>query len=78
MVRIVRELEAGATGAEVTRRHGISRETLRRWRARFQDMGVAEARRLKQLEDEDRRLTTLVAELSLDNALRKDVLGRTW
>jgi len=78
MVRIVREMETGATWAEVTRRHGISRETLRRWRARFQDVGVAEAKRLKALEDENRRLKKLVAELSLDNALLKDVVGRKW
>jgi putative transposase len=78
MVRIVHELDAGATWAEVTRRHGISRETLRRWRAKYRDVGVAEAKRLKALEDENRRLKRLVADLSLDNALLKDVVGRKW
>jgi putative transposase len=78
MVRIVHEVDAGATWAEVTRRHGISRETLRRWRAKYRDLGVAEAKRLKALEDENRRLKKLVADLSLDNALLKDVVGRKW
>ena len=78
IVRIVREVDAGATWAEVTRRPGISRETLRRWRAKYRGMELAEARKLKALEDENRRLKKLVAELSLDNALLKDVVGRKW
>lgn len=78
IVRIVHEVDAGSTWAEVTRRHGISRETLRRWRAKYRGMELADARRLKALEDENRRLKKLVADLSLDNALLKDVVGRKW
>lgn len=78
ILRIVHEVDAGASWAEVTRRHGISRETLRRWRATYRDVGLAEAKRLKALEDENRRLKKLVAELSLDNQLLKDVVGRKW
>jgi cyclopropane fatty-acyl-phospholipid synthase-like methyltransferase len=53
-------------------------ETLRRWRAKYRDVGLAEAKRLKALEDENRRLKKLVADLSLDNQLLKDVVGRKW
>jgi putative transposase len=78
IIRIVREVDAGATWAEVIRRHGISKETLRRWRAKYRGLELAEAKRLKALEDENRRLKKLVADLSLDNALLKDVVGRKW
>jgi putative transposase len=75
---IVREVEAGAKGLEVCRRHGISKNTLQRWRAKYRGLELQEARRLKALEDENRRLKRLVADLSLDNALLKDVVGRKW
>jgi len=78
MLRIVREIDAGGTWAEVTRRHGISKETLRRWRAKYRGLDLAEAKRLKALEEENRRLKKLVADLALDNALLKDVVGRKW
>ncbi len=78
IIRIVREVDAGSTWAEVTRRHGISKETLRRWRVKYRGLDVAEAKKLKALEDEHRRLKKLVADLSLDNALLKDVVGRKW
>ena len=78
IIRIVREDDAGSTWAEVTRRHGISKETLRRWRVKYRGLDLAEAKKLKALEDENRRLKKLVADLSLDNALLKDVVGRRW
>ena len=78
ILRIVREVDAGGTWADVTRRHGISKETLRRWRVKYRGLELAEARRLKALEEENRRLKKLVADLSLDNALLKDVVGRKW
>ncbi len=78
IIRIVREVDAGGTWSEVTRRHGISKETLRRWRVKYRGLELAEAKRLKALEDENRRLKKLVADLSLDNALLKDVVGRKW
>ena len=75
---VVREVEAGAKVADVCRRHGISKSVLQRWRAKYRGLEVAEAKRLKLLEDENRRLKRLVADLSLDNALLKDVVGRKW
>jgi putative transposase len=78
IVAIVHEAESGAQAAEVCRRHGISKETLRRWRVKYRGMEVQEAKRLKALEEENRRLKRLVAELALDNSLLKDVVGRKW
>ncbi len=77
ILTILREAESSGVGA-TCRRHGISRNTLQRWRAKFAGMGLNEARRLRQLEDENRRLKKLVAELTLDNAALKDVVGRKW
>ena len=75
---IVREAEAGARAVEVCRRHGISTEPLRRWRAKYRGLELQEARRLKALEEENRRLKRLVAEQALDLSLLKDVVGRRW
>jgi putative transposase len=66
------------TVAEVARRHGVNKNTLARWRAKYAGMELDEARRLKRLEDENRRLKKLVADLSLDNAMLKDLVGRKW
>jgi putative transposase len=60
---------------EVCRRNGTTATTFYRWRAKYGNLQVAEARRL---EDENRRLKRLVADLSLDNAMLKDVVGREW
>lgn len=78
IVAIVREAEGGGRVAEVCRRHGIARETLRRWRAKYRGLELQEAKRLKALEEENRGLKRLVADLTLDNSLLKDVVGRKW
>jgi putative transposase len=75
---IVREVEAGAKVADVRRRHGVSKSAPQRWRATYRGLDLAEAKRLQVLEDENRRLKRLVADLSPDNALLKDVAGRKW
>ncbi len=58
------------------RRHGIAPKTYYRWKAKFGGMGVSDARRLRQLEDENRRLKKLVAEQALDNQVLKELLGK--
>lgn len=68
----------GATGRAVARRHGITETTLYRWRAKYGGMQQSEVKRLRVLEDENARLKKLVADLSLDNAMLKDVAGRKW
>ena len=78
IVQILKEAEAGAKVKELVRKHGISEHTFYRWKAKYGGMGVSEARRLKSLEDENRRLKQAVAELTLDNQALKDVLGRRW
>lgn len=74
---IVREAEGGKV-PEGCRRRGISKETLRWWRAKYRGLELQEARRLKQLEDENRRLKKLVADQALDLWLMKDLVGRKW
>ena len=76
IIGVLREQEAGATTAEVCRRHGVSEETFYRWKSKYGGMGPSDAARLKSLEDENRRLKKLLAEAMLDVAALKDVLGR--
>jgi putative transposase len=73
---VLREHEAGAKTAEVCRRHGISDATFYKWKAKYGGMEVSDAKRLKALEDENRRLKKLLAESMLDNAALKDILGK--
>ena len=76
IIGILREQEAGAKTAEVCRRHGISDATFYKWKAKYGGLEVSEAKRLKALEDENRRLKKLLAESMLDNAALKDILGK--
>ena len=78
IVAVLNEHAAGGTIRELCRRHGITETTFHRWRARYGGLQVSDARRLKALEEENRRLKKLVADLSLDNAMLKDVAGRKW
>jgi putative transposase len=78
IIGIVREGEAGAKVVEICRRHGISQGTYHRWKAKFGGMTVSEAKRLKALEDENRRLKTVVADLTLDREMLKSLLGKKW
>jgi putative transposase len=61
---------------ELCRRHGIWDATFYKWKAKYGGLEVSEARRLKSLEDENRRLKKLLAEAMLDNAALKDILGK--
>jgi len=76
IIGILREHEAGASTSEVCRRHGISDATFYKWKTKYDGLEVSEARRLKSLEDENRRLKKLLAEAILDNAALKDLLGK--
>ena len=76
IIGILREQEAGATTADVCRRHGISDATFYKWKAKYGGLDVSDAKRLKGLEDENRRLKKLLAEAMLDNAALKDILGK--
>ena len=72
----LRQTESGTPVAEVIRKMGITEPTFYRWKKQFAGMGVAEIRRLKQLEDENARLKRLVADLTLDKTMLQDVLKR--
>ena len=78
IIGVLKESEAGADTKEVCRRHGITVTTFYRWKAKFGGMEVSDARRLRQLEDENRRLKHIVAEQALDIAALKGVLGKKW
>jgi putative transposase len=78
IIRILRQVEVGQAVKDVCREHGVSEATYYRWKSKFGGMDVSEARRLKELEDENRRLKKLVADLSLDKQMLQDVLGRKW
>lgn len=62
----------------MVRKHDITETTLYRWKAKYGAMGLPEVKRLKSLEEENARLKRLVADLGLDNAMLKDVVGRKW
>tara|TARA_R110002072_G_scaffold10443_5_gene48534 strand:- start:3814 stop:4080 length:267 start_codon:yes stop_codon:yes gene_type:complete len=78
IVAILKESEAGASTQELCRRHGISTNTFYNWRKKYGGLDVSEAKRLKQLEDENSKLKRIVGDQQLDIVALKDVLGRKW
>jgi putative transposase len=72
----LRQAETGTRVAEVCRKMGISQNTFYRWKRKYGGLGVSELRRLKQLEEENRRLKRMVADLSLDKQMLQDVLSK--
>jgi putative transposase len=78
IIAILREQEAGAATADVCRKHGISSATFYKWKAKYGGLEVSDARRLKALDDENRRLKKLLAEAMLDNAMLKDIAAKKW
>ncbi len=73
---MLREIDAGRPVVDVGRTHGVSAHTLYRWKAKYGGLQVNDARRLRELEDENRRLKHLVADLTLDNQVLKGLLGK--
>lgn len=78
IIGILKEGEAGANLAELCRRHEISKESYYRWRAKYGGLEVNEARRLRQLEEENRRLKHLVADLTLDKQTLQELLRKKF
>lgn len=72
----LKQAETWTPVAEVIRRMGVSEQTFYRWKSKYGGLGVGELRRLKQLEDENRKLKQLVADLSLDKHILQDVLAK--
>jgi putative transposase len=73
---VVREIENGARVQEVSRKLGVTENTLYNWKRKYAGMGSTEIRRLRQLEEENARLKKLVAELSLDKVMLQDILSK--
>lgn len=75
IIKLLQEADAGAVVRDLCRREGITETTFYRWRTKYGGMQISEARRLKQLEEENRRLKRLVADQALNLQVLKDLLG---
>ena len=78
IIGILKEHQAGLSAAEVCRKHGVSDATFYKWRSKFGGMEVSDARKLKGLEDENRKLKKLLAESMVDNATLKEMLTKNF
>ncbi len=76
IIRILKEYEAGEKVSDLCRRHSVSQATLYKWRSKYGGMEASEAKRLKSLEDENRRLKEMLAETMLDNKALKGLLAK--
>ena len=78
IIGILKEQEAGCKVADICRSHGISDATFYNWKSKYGGMTASEAKRLKSLKEENRRLKQLLADAELDKAMLKDALGKKW
>jgi len=78
IVKILREVEGGASVAETCRKHGVTPVTVSRWREKYAGMSVSDLARLKELEIENRRLKRIIADQALDMAILKEVAQGKW
>lgn len=76
VIGILREADAGVSVRDLCREHGISDATFYKWRSKYGGLGVSEAQRLRQLEEENRRLRRLVSDQALDIQVLKEVLAK--
>lgn len=75
---ILQQQDAGMKVLDICREHGIAESSFFRWKAKYGGMELSEMKRLKALEDENRRLKRLVADLSLDKTILQDALSKKW
>lgn len=78
IIGILREHDAGVKTADLCRKHGISSATFFKWKSKFGGMDVSDARRLRAVEEENRKLKKLLAETMLDVAMLKDLNSKKW
>lgn len=76
MVKVVKELESGVCAEVVTRNHGVTRANLYNWKSKYSGMDVSQVKRLKELEEENRKLKQMYADLALDNRILRDVIEK--
>ena len=78
IIGVLKEHEAGVKTGDLARKHGVSEATLYNWKAKYGGMDVSEAKRLKQLEDENAKLKKLLAEPMVDAAALRELLSKKW
>src|ERR1700709_791182 len=78
IIKVLKEHAAGLSAGDLCRKHGISDATFYKWRSRYGGMEVSDARKLKALEDENRRLKKLLAEMMLDASTLKEMLAKNF
>ena len=78
IIGILKEAEAGIGLQDLARRYGFSEPTYYRWKSKYGGMEVGDAKRLRHLEEENRRLKQIVADLTLDNKILRDVNAKNW
>lgn len=78
IIKVLQMWDAGAKVSELVRQHGVTEQTLYRWKKKYGGMQVNDARRLKALEDENRQLKRIVADQALNLQVVKDLLGKKW
>lgn len=78
VIRILKEVESGKGVKAVCREQGVSEQTVYRWRNKYGGMEVPEVRRLKELEEENRRLKGIVADQAIDIQLLKEISAKKW
>jgi len=78
IITILKEHEAGMRVTDLVRKYSVSEQSIYRWKSKFGGMEVSDARKLRDLEDENRRLKKLVADLSLDKQMLEEVLSKKW
>ena len=78
IIGALREHEAGGKTMEICRKLGVTTHTFYRWKSKYGGMEVSEARRLRELEEENRKLKHIVADQALDIRALKDVVSRKW
>ena len=78
IISILKDAESGVTVANLSRKHGISEDPYYRWKAKFGGMDISDAKRLKQTEEENRRLKRIVADQALDIQMLKEVNSSNW
>ena len=76
IVYALRQAEGGVKVVEICRKLGVTEQTFYRWKRKYAGVGVPELRRMKQLEEENRKLKKLVADLSLDKQMLQEVLSK--
>jgi putative transposase len=78
IIKALKEEETGRSSSDISRELGINRQTFYNWKRKYGGMSGDQLKRLKELEDENRRLKQMYADAALDNKLLKDVLSKKW